>query len=344
MKTIMHLLSMNSLSGAERVAINIIKHLESEDFHFIYVSLDGPIREILNSEKIEFVPIHKLSLLEVKGAIKKIKPDLIHAHDNRASVIASLSSSSIPIISHLHHLQLNKLSLKMLLYNLCSKKFKIILTVSDSIVRKNVFFNNSKKLITVYNPINFNYIQRIAIESTPDKSDLIFCGRLCTLKNPILFLEIINELKKKRSDITAIIIGDGELAENCYDFIAQNNLQDTVLMKGFVSNPYSFIKQSRILCSTSTHEGFGLVAAEAMILGIPVVATESGGVQEIVEHNKTGFICKSFNEMIVHINNLLDNELLYNQMSLNAKSHMAEFEINNDYYKKINNIYKKCLY
>lgn len=341
MITIMHLLSMNSLSGAEKVAINIINHLESEEFHFIYVSPDGPIRKVLQDEKIDFISINKLNIFEVNKVIKQIKPNLIHAHDNRASVFAALSIHSVPIISHLHSNPswMNKICFKTIIYRLCVNRFKSILTVSKSISENFLAIQSSNKVLNIYNPISSKFIMDKASEFIPEKSDIVFCGRLSTVKKPILFLEIVNEIKKTHNDIKACVIGDGELRNECEKYIAANNLENNIKMIGFVINPYPYIKQSHILCSTSDYEGFGLVAAEAMCLGLPVISTYSGGVQEINKDWVTGFNCINKEDCIESVNKLLTDDNLFNQMSYQAKLHMLEFEEKNNYYKKIKDIY-----
>lgn len=341
MITIMHLLSMNSLSGAEKVAINIINHLESEEFHFVYVSLDGPIHNVLENEKIEFMPIKKMSISEVHRTIKKINPDIIHAHDNRASVTAALSSLNIPIISHLHSSPswMGKVCIKSIVYGLTTIRYKVILTVSNNIKKISLAIRNSDKAFTVYNPIDIFNIQKISEDFIADESDIVFSGRLCYQKNPIYFLDIIKTIVANKDDLKVIMLGDGELKEDCLTYITANNLQNNVIIKGFVSNPYPYMKSSKILCSTSHYEGLALVAIEAMCLGLPVVSTQYGGIEEVNKHLVTGFNCLNKKDYIEAINKLLSDKNLYNQMSYEAKNHMLEFEKRNNYYKKIKDIY-----
>ena len=100
-KTVLHILNTNELSGAENVVCTIIKNMDN-NYKMIYCSPNGPISQKLKEENIIFSPLKKLSYKEVKKTIETIKPDIIHAHDNRATVIASLFSKKYKIISHIH--------------------------------------------------------------------------------------------------------------------------------------------------------------------------------------------------------------------------------------------------
>ena len=85
---ILHLLASNKFSGAEHIAVDIIRALQ-EKYELVYVSPTGEIKEFLGQEKIRYIPLNELSYLEVYRVIKDYKPDIIHAHDYRASCIAA---------------------------------------------------------------------------------------------------------------------------------------------------------------------------------------------------------------------------------------------------------------
>lgn len=119
---VLHLLESPRFSGAENVVCQIILMLKDE-IEFVYCSRDGQIREALQERNIKFCPIKKLSVSEVKRVIKEEKPDLIHAHDMRASFYAALVCGRIPLISHIHNNNFDSrgLSVKSILYFLRQK-------------------------------------------------------------------------------------------------------------------------------------------------------------------------------------------------------------------------------
>lgn len=339
---VVHLLASDRFSGAENVAITIINKMIERNINSIYVSKDGPIRERLKKEDILFEPIHKLSIKEVKRICNKYKPDIIHAHDFTASVIVALTKVKCKKISHLHHNAdwIKKLNIKSLAYLISSIRFNKIILVSESILNEYVFSKliESKAKI-LGNPIDCTNIHIKSKKNITDKDkfDVIFVGRLEEEKNPIRFIEIVKEVTQ-RSKIKVGMVGDGKLRDYCNSKIKEFNLTECIKLYGFVDNPYPIIKNSKILCMTSRWEGFGLVAVEALALGVPVVVTNVGGLLEIVDNN-CGKICDKNIEFVEEICKLINNTEYYNEKSKKAISKANKLENINEYIQDILKIY-----
>ena len=89
-KKIMHLLTGTSFSGAENVACQIMACFKNDaEYEMFYCSPDGKIREALKERNVRFAPMKEWSLSEVKRIIREEKPDIIHAHDMKASFFCS---------------------------------------------------------------------------------------------------------------------------------------------------------------------------------------------------------------------------------------------------------------
>jgi len=189
---ILHILNTGSYSGAENVVITIIQNT-ANNLDNIYLSLNGSIRDILNEKKIRFYAVEKLSVHNIRKAIRELKPDIIHAHDFTAGIIASLSTSKIPIINHLHNNSpwIKEVGINSIAYGLSCLRYRKILTVSDSVMNEFVFgYWFKKKSIVVGNPIDvrtiYSKIENIELTEFPE-SDVLFLGRLSDQKNPIFF-------------------------------------------------------------------------------------------------------------------------------------------------------------
>ena len=122
--------------------------------------------------------------------------------------------------------------------------------------------------------------------------DLLFIGRLTEQKDPERFIELVEDIKKTKKDIQAVMIGIGELEEKCQDLINKKDLKNNITMLGFLENPFSIMKNCKACFMPSKWEGFGLTAIETMVLGIPVFCSGVGGLGEIFKNNKE-FICKT---------------------------------------------------
>ncbi|MEQ2906832.1 glycosyltransferase [[Ruminococcus] lactaris] len=341
---ILHILNTGSFSGAENVVISIINEFQKrniENTELIYVSLEGSIRERLEKEKIKYEPIKKMSIGEIKRVIKKYNPDIIHAHDFTASIICAVSAKKISVISHIHNNcpWLKKFCLKTLAYGMTCFKYKYMLGVSDSVFEEFIFGRFfAKKEKIVGNPIDTSKIKLLAENSKSfEKYDVTFLGRLSQEKNPLEFVNIIYKINKKMS-VTAVMIGDGKLQEEVKTLIEKMHLQNIIILKGFMDNPYGILNNTKVVCMPSVWEGFGLVAVEALTLGKPVVASRVGGLPGIVNES-CGRICDLSDEITDEIVSLLSDDLYYERKSLGAIERAKEMDNIEAYILGIKKIY-----
>ena len=323
---VLHILNSTAYSGAENVVISIIEALR-EEIEFIYMSPCGTIKDVLKEKNIEYYPVPKLSIGNIKKAIQYYHPDVIHAHDFTAGTLTGLTGSDVPIIHHLHNnpLWIKRRGLKSRIYCLAARKARCILTVSDAIMDEYVYgecFRSVTKVVG--NPVRVEEIRRKSLSAElQDCSDIAFFGRLSEPKNPLLFLEMISIVKESNHSVHAIMIGDGEMRGTVEEKIQQLQLQDNVKLYGFVKNPYGLIRHTRIVCMPSRWEGYGLTAVESLALGKPVVAAAVGGLTGIVDEN-CGSFCNCAEDYASDIKELLNNDALYAEKSANAEK-KAEF-------------------
>lgn len=305
-KRILHLLASNSFSGAENVVCTIIDNC-SDKYDMYYCSPDGPIKKSLEERNIKFIPLKKMSIFELKKIVKKYNVDIIHAHDYKASFFASVSGFKGKIISQLH---LNwsfssSWNLYTIAYSLVIRRFYKILVVSKAIMNEAVFTKrNNKKFEILLNVIDREKVLLKGNEFDVSSYDLVFVGRFTEIKRPEIFIDIIYELSKSNPKIKACMVGNGVLFDKCVDKINKYGLNKNIDMIGFVDNPFPYMKNSKILVMPSTHEGFGLVAIEAMILGTIVVNSGAGGLMSIFR-DYPDYVCNDINDYIGCINELL---------------------------------------
>lgn len=328
-------------SGLESVAITIIENLKHK-FDFVYVTQDGPIVDVLKERNIDYYIIKKMSVSEIRKCVKELQPDIIHAHDYTASCICALAKIKLPIISHLHN---NSPWIKTLhpysfLYLYSSKSFKRILTVSDSIEKEYIFSKFIKqKINNISNPVSRKQILEKIDENDEKKYDVCFVGRLTEQKNPLKFINVINDVKNVIPNIKAVMIGDGELKEHCKKLICELELSNNIELLGFKKNPYKYMNQSKIFCLTSEWEGYGLVAFEALSLGIPCVVSQVGGLVDIVDE-QCGYLVNKEEEFKNIIIDLINSEDKYTKISKHSIEKAIKLENIDKYCERIAAIYK----
>lgn len=338
MKTILHILNTGEYSGAENVVVTIIENYANE-YRGIYMSLKGPIEEIVKRKSIAFYGVSKLSVGEIRTAIDKLRPDVIHAHDFTAGILAAVAAKKIPVISHLHNNVpwMKKISLKSFFYRLCIWRFQKILAVSDSVFDECWYGSRMrKKGICIGNPIDLKRIR--GQKQKRIETNLLFVGRLAEQKNPLEFLEIVRELKNMNVPVKARMLGQGVLKEKCQDYISNYRLDDCVTMQGFVDCPYDYMNEGEILVMPSRWEGFGLVAVEALAFGMPVIGNPVGGLPGIVTE-KCGLLSFDRSRKVKEISMLLSQKEYYGNKSKAALQQADKLENMNTYMKKIYSAY-----
>jgi glycosyltransferase involved in cell wall biosynthesis len=170
-------------------------------------------------------------------------------------------------------------------------------------------------------------------------SDLLFVGRLTEQKNPMLVLEVAKDLVDAGLIKRVRIVGDGELMPELQHFVTNAGLSDVVVLEGFKKNSYDYMACTEVLMMPSKWEGFGLVALEAMSLGVPVVSTNSGGLVKIMD-DSCGFICESKDEFVAAITSLLTDADLYASKSSGATKRAMEYNNIDEYCGKLLDIYR----
>lgn len=340
---VLHILNSNKYSGAENVAINIIKNLNN-NIECFYVSPEGTIQEVLKNEKINYIPIKKLSVKEINKIVKKYNPDVIHAHDFRASIICSRAKFKGKLISQIHQTPtfFKTWNIKSILYYWSTKKYQKIIGVTDAILNNCIFSKKMRqKYVTICNCINKDKIINDAVkEQIEETYDLAFIGRLDSVKNPMKFLQIVKNIKDDEMSITAIMIGDGSLMDDCKKYIYDNNLEKNVKLSGFVKNPFPILNKTKIIVSTSIWEGIPMAILECGALSKPILNNGVGGLEEIFS-KMTYMICKTDNEYKEKIKELLNNTEIYTKCQGQIEKNLKKFYDMDEYIRNIEKVYKE---
>lgn len=102
-----------------------------------------------------------------------------------------------------------------------------------------------------------------------------FVGRLQYQKNPLFMLQIYKEYKKIYSNSKLLIIGTGEMEEECRQYVQENKLTDSVIFVGFISDVFAYYSAMDALLLPSRFEGLAVTAVEAQAAGLPIYASDS---------------------------------------------------------------------
>lgn len=332
MINILHAIDTGGPGGAETVFLNIISGLDKTQFQSCAVLPGkGWLSEQLIEKGIDPIFINSKGsfnfkyLFNLARHAKKLNIDIIHSHLFGSNVYCSLIGLflRIPVISTFHgYVDTDKAD------NLLKLKFKIIGAGSKKIVfvsehLKKYFLNymNTKPNMTtiIYNgvdtahfkPRKTNLLKREL--GLGDNDILIGCiGNIRPPKGYDILLRAAAQVKDVRKDCKFVIAGEGSgaLYDELLNLKKELNLQDTVFFLGFRDDPEFLLNNFDIFLLPSTSEGFSISTIEAMACMKPVIATMSGGPEEIIRHNKNGILISpekpsDITDALIH---LLSNE------------------------------------
>lgn len=309
---VLHLLPSNSFSGAENVICQIVEIFRgSKEYSMIYCSPDGPIRKSLADRNVEFLPLKDFSVRSVRYAIQAHCPDVIHAHDVRACVMAALCSGRTPVIFHIHNnwFGVKKLNSKSIMLLLASIKAKHIYWVSKSSLMcypyKHLVNRKSSVLVNMIDP--HKLMQQMRQDSQQYDYDIVFIGRLTYQKNPQRLLNVLARIATKKIDVKVGIIGTGELSDELKQLAVEKGIHENVHFLGFQNNPYKILYDSKLMLMTSRWEGTPICVLEAMALGVPVVSTPADGICDLIESGKNGYLSDDDDQLAEYALSLLRN-------------------------------------
>lgn len=317
---ILHLLESPHFSGAENVVCQIIGMMRVEkNIEMVYSSRDGQIRQALEERHITFAPIKELTVKEVKRVIKEQHPDIIHAHDMRASFIATLACGKIPVVSHIHNNAFDSrgISKKSIAYLYAGLKAKHIFWVSDSSFKGYAFHRFlSNKSTVLYNIINIEELyDKMHKDSKEYDYDVVYLGRLTPPKNPQRLLRILKLAIEQLPEIKIAIIGTGDLEDETKKLAQEYDLLNNISFLGFQSNPLKILYDSKAMVMSSRWEGTPMCALEAMALGVPIVSTPVDGLKDIIRSGENGYLSEDDNELANKILLVVKNKEIHKKWS-----------------------------
>lgn len=301
-----------------------------------------------------------LKLWNLALFIKRNNIRVVHAHGKGAGLYARLIKllllSKVKVIFTFHGLHIAQYSpLKKKLYifyeKVASKFTDLFINVSNGEQEnciKNKIFSPSKSKV-VYNAIpliinNKSKLQlREELNLSADKFIVLSIVRFSFAKN-IEDTIAIAELLKQDNRFLFVLVGDGETRNDIENNIKNKGLNN-ILLTGFKENSLDYICCSDVYLSTSRWEGLPYSLIEASMMGLPIIATDVVGNNEVVFDGKNGKLFKT-SDLKIAANNILEictNKNLTDFYSINAKEIYAE---NFSVYKmitKMKNMYRTFL-
>lgn len=355
---IAHVIGSCAPGGAEVFVKDLIKQLKflGHDVE-LWVMIRAKDTDRVNEQTMDFersfiselnsydIPVKFLNKRPHKDWIKTtqnlreqydiFKPQIVHSHLESVTfhVVKALSSKTNIVqtihSSVIHYPFLQKMYLQKSIssYVAISNKVRSILINSLNL--------KPKKIATIYNGIDLNKF-KISRKNNSEVKKIISIGRLTKAKDyPNLFKaldKLIQKLNKQKMPLPSVnIVGTGELEKELKALTSKMNLDNIVSFLGVRQDIPELLKESDIYVMSSEWEGLSISLIEALASGIPIVATNAGSNNEIIENNVSGIIVpiKAPEALAEGIYNLIIDKDLRDRLSKEAIKKADLFAIEN---------------
>lgn len=343
------------IGGTQKHTIDLVKGLDKNLFNIFVCCLSGrgALSGEVEDDKIFFLKKKKhfdfSLILKLAKIIKKENIDIVHTQNSLAAVYGRISAviSKVHCICT-HHSYYPYTSIDKMIYFFLSYFTKRFVFVDKELKLRyvNNLLAKKKRSIIIHNGLELkNYFseksKKIMDEFRVSKKDIVigFIGRLHEVKNLKLFIKAAEHISEDHKNIKFFIVGDGPACKDLRIYADRINLNN-IFFTGWRNDIPDMISVFDIFVLTSHSEGLPIVLLEAMASKKSIVASDVGGINEIVKNGFNGFLAKPNNviDFKNKINLLIENKKLISYMGQNGFDFVKDFDLS-DFISKHQKMY-----
>jgi glycosyltransferase involved in cell wall biosynthesis len=255
---------------------------------------------------------------------------------NFQEVFISKCIYSSPLIQIVHSYMVNLYfpNIKFLAKYIYKHCYKIV-TVSEKIKNKVEFDYKYHNVKTIYNPVDFDYINKKLIDGKMFSSDqyILAVGNMQNMVkqfDKLIYCYSKSDLVNK--NIKLIILGEGAFRCELEKYVREIKLEHLIIFKGKIDNPFPYYKNAYFTVLSSKNEGFPNVLLESLACSTPVIAFDClSGPKEIILNKENGLLVENQNlEKLTEAMNLfVEDKELYSYCKKNAFDSIQQFSLEN---------------
>ncbi|MBV1905435.1 MAG: glycosyltransferase [Pseudomonadales bacterium] len=291
------------MGGAERQVCDLADQYFGKGHQVMLVSLSGTTIQRPRNQKVQLISLCTTksffsivrSYIALHKYLKVFKPDVVHSHLIHANIftrLLRLTMRMTRLVNTSHNIW-SRSRLGVLAYRCTDRLADLSTNVSDKAVQSYIDAGATREghMITVYNGINvsefqYNVHARTTIRNEfrilEDSPLLLAVGRMTREKDYPNMLHAFCKVQANIPTAILLIVGIGALSPEITDLARKLNIHNSVQFLGLRKNIPELMSAADMLILSSANEGFGLVVAEAMACERIVVATDCGGIREVL--------------------------------------------------------------
>lgn len=319
MKKILFMIPTLGQGGAEKVLVNLVNNMDKEKYDITVLTLfgGGINRQFLKPHIKNGYCIKRIfpgnskffCLFSPKFLFKyfiKEKYDIIvsYLEGPTARIVSGCTDKDTKLVSWIHCSMPDEKAASVGFRNFneakaCYSRFDNTVCVSKWVmdVYKSTFsFENPIEVL--YNTIETKLIEEKAKEPVDvfknDEINICAVGKVLKSKGCERLVNIQKRLISDGFRTHIYFLGIGADEEFVNSFAKDNNLEDSITLLGYQTNPYKYVSKCDLFVCASYSEGFSTAATEALIVGTPVVTVDVSGMKEMLgEHNEYGIVTEN---------------------------------------------------
>lgn len=308
---VLHIMSTVTGGGVERRRLSLARYLKGSNFQMKLVGTfkSGAIAEQIEENGVEIIevgdfngPFHWEKHRKIQKIIDEFQPHIIHGAVFEGVTMAAINGfiKKVPVVILEETSDPQNRSAKadflLRIFSWAADRFIAIAPNVADYLRDRAKVS-PRKVITINNGVEIpravsdQEIQNLKAEFAIRESDFVVgtVGRLFNDHKKITdILEAVKQLDLPH--LKLLIVGGGRDEQLMKDKTRELGIEDQVILTGYQYDTAPFYELMNVFCIASQREGFGLVAAEAMLHHLPVLATKVGGLQNVVKDEETGFL------------------------------------------------------
>lgn len=301
------------LAGAETMCENLTYELIKRGHEVIVVSLfdfHSPITERLEQQNVTLIYLHKnigldLPVIkEIRKVLKDYRPDIVHTHRYLLKYVAA-AAVGIKIKGFVHTLhniaQKENLKKDRMINGFLFKLKRYQPVALSPLVQKTineVYKLPKNKIPVVYNGVPMDSLNTARGYTLGERINIIHVGRYTDVKNHLALMQAIVDLHHNEPRVVMHLFGDGELKSEIDNFITTHKADDYIIDNGLSDNIQQKLLEADIFVLPSKYEGIPMTIIEAMRSGLPIVASNVGGIPDMIDDGKDGLLCDTDKESI----------------------------------------------
>ncbi|MEW6411019.1 MAG: glycosyltransferase family 4 protein [Candidatus Zixiibacteriota bacterium] len=361
---VLHLIASEFVGGPEKQLLTHCRYYDKSQFTITVGSFkegkqDNDLIRELNKTDTPAIEINHRHLLDfsiipqLKRQLLEKEIDILITHGYKSNIVGYFACKNTPVVQAMYVRGWTSENWKVALYNkldLCFlKRAKIIVTVADNKRRELTQLQIAPERIryianAVEIPMNENRRPLREKYSLGGNTLLIIAaGRLSPEKGHRQLLLALKELETVHHDFFCVIFGDGVMSNSLIELAERLNLSAKVVLAGFDRSWRDYCYDADLLVNPSLSEVMPNVVLEGMAARCPVVATDVGGVSELITDGETGFLAEpgSPGSLCNAINRFLKGRHAIDLLTARAFKHVSENFSFASQTAKLNNLYEE---